>query len=113
MTGTEGSTPGRSPRVRGSLLHQNRRPYRIGSIPACAGEPALPAVSAVSPMAKIRRGPPESAAARGGAAGAADVSVDHADKKRGAGQRYRSPDPSTALAPGPPPVGAWSTAAVP
>ena len=36
----EGSTPGRSPRVRGSRAHRGAAVVRIGSIPACAGEPA-------------------------------------------------------------------------
>ena len=37
-----GTSRGLSPRVRGNLRHERRFFFRLGSIPACAGEPKLP-----------------------------------------------------------------------
>ena len=45
---------GPSPRVRGSLPHQNRLPQRNGSIPACAGEPRPSTMSRRSPRVHPR-----------------------------------------------------------
>ncbi len=39
--GTKVSAGGRSPRVRGSRLDHRLRLDLVGSIPACAGEPAM------------------------------------------------------------------------